>query len=241
MSWFTHWFGSEFYDRLYKNRNEEEAIAFIHKVFVELPSMKQPSILDLCCGNGRHSLAMAEYGSVVGVDLNEEQIQKAKDRMILHASFFVYDMREVVKLNEFDFVFNLFSSFAYFDNQSDDLKTLNSVYQNLRSNGIFIQDFLNVNYVIPRLKTSEYKTDNELSFDIKRKVENKKIIKTIKVSQRNVEIGLFEEKLTAYTPDELLALHKQAGLTPFKIFGNYQLSEFDKLNSPRIIVFSKKG
>ncbi|MCO6495808.1 MAG: class I SAM-dependent methyltransferase [Bacteroidetes bacterium] len=241
MSWFQHWFGSEYYDRLYKNRNEDEAIAFIHKIFRELPTKQNPKILDLCCGNGRHSIAMAEYGNVVGVDLNQEQIQKAIARKIPNAVFSVHDMREIVKANEFDFIFNLFSSFAYFDDTKEDFKALQSVYASLNPEGIFIQDFLNADYVLPRLKVNEQKVDGNLVFDINRTYQNRKIIKSIKVIQDKKIIGTFEEKLTAYTPDEMIESHKNAGLLPYKIFGNYQLSEFDRQNSPRIIILSKKN
>ncbi|MBX2984807.1 MAG: class I SAM-dependent methyltransferase [Bacteroidia bacterium] len=241
MTWFKHWFGSEFYDRLYDNRNDEEAVDFIHKVFRNLPEVHNPSILDLCCGNGRHAIAMSEYGSVTGVDLNSEQIAKAQARNIDNAVFSVHDMREIVHANHFDFVFNLFSSFAYFEDSSEDLKVLQSVYADLKANGIFVHDFLNADYVLPRLKHSEYKKDGDLAFDIIREYTNKKIIKRIKVTQDNRIQGIFEEKLTAYVPDEILAMHHKAGLQPYQVWGNYKLADFDKDNSPRIIILSKKN
>ena len=58
-SWYEDWFADEHYLALYKHRNSEEAsqaLDLIEKV-TQLP--KDSAILDLACGSGRHSMALA--------------------------------------------------------------------------------------------------------------------------------------------------------------------------------------
>jgi len=240
MPWYQQWFGSEFYDMLYKHRDEDEAACFIDKVFDVLQLGDNPTILDLACGNGRHSVTLSNYGKVVGIDISQEQIIKAKARTIPNSEFFVHDMRNTVKVNEFDCVLNLFSSFGYFDNEIEDLKCLISVSSNLKENGVFVQDFLNADYVVKRLKETDIEKSDDVHFEINRKIDGRKIVKEIKVYEQNNLEGIFHEKVTAYSSQELIEMHNKSGLKPFKIFGNYDLSEFDIENSPRVIIFSKK-
>lgn len=240
MPWYQQWFGSEFYDMLYKHRDEEEAATFIDKVFDELQLGNNSYILDLACGNGRHSVSLSNYGKVVGIDIAQEQIAKAKARNIPNSEFIVHDMRNPVRVNEFECVLNLFSSFGYFDNEVEDLKCLVSVNSNLKEDGVFVQDFLNADYVVKRLKETDVEQSDDTRFEIKRKIDGRKIVKEIKVYNQHILEGIFQEKVTAYSYKELFDMHKKSGLIPFKVYGNYDLSEFDLEKSPRVILFSKK-
>jgi len=55
MNWFEHWFNSPYYHILYKDRNEKEAQIFIDNLISYLQIPKKSNILDIACGNGRHS------------------------------------------------------------------------------------------------------------------------------------------------------------------------------------------
>ena len=84
-----------------------------------------------------------------GVDLSEESINKAKEHAIENANFEVHDMRKTFIEKEFDYVFNLFTSFGYFEADEENLKVLKAAAANLKPEGIFVLDFLNVKKVIP--------------------------------------------------------------------------------------------
>ena len=83
---------------------------------------------------------------------------KAKEHTIENAHFEVHDMRETFIEKEFDYVFNLFTSFGYFETDEENLKVLKAAAANLKSEGIFVLDFLNVKKVIPNLIAYEEKT-----------------------------------------------------------------------------------
>jgi 2-polyprenyl-3-methyl-5-hydroxy-6-metoxy-1,4-benzoquinol methylase len=72
-------------------------------------------ILDLPCGYGRHSNALADRGyQVTGLDLDAEHLAKARESA--RARFREGDMREIdADLHgRFDAVINMFYSFGFF-------------------------------------------------------------------------------------------------------------------------------
>src|SRR5690625_7905088 len=80
MSWFEDWFDSPLYEKLYSNRNEEEAHLLADLIEDEIPNRSYPEILDVGCGRGRHSVALARRGyEVTGVDLSQEVVGKAEE------------------------------------------------------------------------------------------------------------------------------------------------------------------
>jgi len=79
MSWFEEWFDSPLYEKLYANRNSDEAERLADLIEKEIPVKKYSTVLDLGCGRGRHSIALATRGyDVTGVDLSEEALAKAR-------------------------------------------------------------------------------------------------------------------------------------------------------------------
>ncbi len=77
--WFSTWFDSPFYHVLYDERNEKEANEFLNNLVAFLDPKPGSSALDLACGAGRHSRALASHGlKVSGCDLSPNSIEEAK-------------------------------------------------------------------------------------------------------------------------------------------------------------------
>src|SRR5215213_5123663 len=53
--WFRQWFDSPYYHKLYFNRDEREAAAFINRLANRLHAAPGSFMLDVACGRGRHS------------------------------------------------------------------------------------------------------------------------------------------------------------------------------------------
>ena len=115
-------------------------ITFVER---QLPPRSFPTILDLCCGPGRHAAALSQIGyRVLGVDLNESAIEIARARCP-GASFAVCDMRALDSLTtSFDGVVNLWHSFGYFDDEAN-RDVLRQVRAVLRPGGRAIFDVYN--------------------------------------------------------------------------------------------------
>ena len=227
--WFKDWFNTAYYHTLYKHRDESEAHRFIDHLCAYLKVKKGSKILDLACGKAKKGY------QTTGVDLSEESINKAKEHTIENANFEVHDMRETFIEKEFDYVFNLFTSFGYFEADEENLKVLKAAAANLKSEGIFVLDFLNVKKVIPNLIAYEEKTIDGIDFKINRTFNGKQIIKDILVNDGHQK-HQFKEAVSAL---DLVALKKMAnssGLLIINIFGDYKLQDFNSQNSDRLIL-----
>ena len=146
--WFASWFDSRYYHILYKNRNDLEAARFIDNLLTYLRPTESSYILDLACGAGRHSIYLNQKGfSVHGVDLSSKSIELANKSIRKDLKFSVHDMRDLDSVNRYTHVFNLFTSFGYFDDDNDNNKVVSSIFNSLKPEGIFILDFLNAELI----------------------------------------------------------------------------------------------
>ena len=94
LPWFKTWFNSPYYHSLYKNRNDEEARNFIDALLYELCPAQGSSMLDVGCGNGRHSKYLAAQGfKVTGFDTASSSIRQAQKFQLPTLTFFRHDMR----------------------------------------------------------------------------------------------------------------------------------------------------
>ncbi len=240
MSWFATWFDSPYYHLLYKNRDEKEAQVFIDNLIEKLQLKKGSKLIDIACGKGRHATYFNKKGmNVVGVDLSPNSIASAKQNENNNLQFSVHDMRKVYKENHFDIVTNLFTSFGYFENKDDEQKAINAMAENLKSDGVLIIDFMNIKKIIANLISSEKKTIDSITFNIKRSVQNNHIIKDIEIIDDN-ETQHFQEKIKAITLADFSAFVSNVGLNIIDIFGNYKLDDFDATISDRLILICKK-
>ena len=237
-NWFSTWFDSPYYHILYKNRNEVEAQGFMDNITHYLNMPENGTILDLACGKGRHSIYLNKLGyQVTGVDLSENSIAIANQSSNDTLQFRMLDMRE--PMNEtYDAIFNLFTSFGYFDTHEDNIKTLKAIKESINEYGFGVIDFFNADYIIENLVAEETKEIDGITFNIKRTVENNKIIKEIRFSN-NGETYFFTEKVAAFTLTDFEAMMEEAGIYLLEIFGDYKLRKFYKTQSERLIMIFK--
>lgn len=236
--WYASWFDSPFYHILYKDRDYNEAEAFMYNLTNYLNIPEQGEILDLACGKGRHSVYLNSIGyNVTGVDLSKNSIDFAKqfENETLH--FEVHDMCKPYN-KQFDGVFNLFTSFGYFDKEIDNLNTIKAIQADLNTTGFGVIDFMNTEFVIDNLVAEDVKTVNGIDFLQKRRVENGYIIKDISFTAEG-EYYEFQERVRAFTLADFETLFEQAGVYLLDIFGDYKLNKFYKNSSERLILIFK--
>jgi len=236
--WYASWFDTPFYHILYKDRDYAEAEAFMTTLTNYLNLPEQAKILDLACGKGRHSIFLNKLGyDVIGADLSENSIAHAKqfENNTLH--FKVHNM--CLPYGEtFDAVFNLFTSFGYFENESDNLSTIKAIKADLNEFGFGVIDFMNSNYVINNLVEKDTKTVDGIDFNMTRRVENGYIIKNISFTFEDEDYQ-FQEHVKAFTLSDFETLFEKAGVYLLDVFGDYKLNKFDAKNSERLIMIFK--
>ena len=236
--WYSSWFDTPYYHILYKERNYREAQVFMDNLTHYLNLPEKATVLDLACGKGRHSIYLNQLGfTVLGADLSENSIAEANKNANETLHFKVHDMREPFE-EKFDAIFNLFTSFGYFENDDDNLTTLKAIKESLSDYGFAVIDFMNVSQVIETLVPEEIKTMEGIDFHIKRYLKENHIYKEIDFEDQGQKFH-FTEKVKALTLKDFEDLMEEAGIYLLDIFGDYKLKKFHKTDSERLIMIFK--
>jgi SAM-dependent methyltransferase len=237
-NWYTSWFDTPYYHILYKDRNYREAQVFMDNLTHYLNLPEKAKVLDLACGKGRHSIYLNQLGfDVLGADLSENSIAEASKNTNETLHFKVHDMREPFE-EKFDAIFNLFTSFGYFENDEDNLTTLKAIKESLSEYGFAVIDFMNVAQVLETLVPEETKTVEGIDFHIKRYLKDGHIYKEIDFEDKGQKFH-FTEKVKALTLKDFEELMEEAGIYLLDIFGDYKLKKFHKTESERLIMIFK--
>jgi SAM-dependent methyltransferase len=237
-NWFISWFDSPYYHILYKERNFREAQVFMDNLTHYLNLPEKAKVLDLACGKGRHSIYLNQLGfDVLGVDLSENSIAIAKKNENDTLHFKVHDMRHTFD-EKFDAIFNLFTSFGYFKNEDDHLKTLVAIKESLSEYGFGVIDFMNTNQVLANLVADETKQVDGIDFHIKRHHTDGYIYKEIDFEDQGEKFH-FTEKVRAFTLADFQQMMEKAGIYLLDIFGDYKLKKFHKTDSERLVMIFK--
>lgn len=236
--WFASWFDSPYYHILYKDRGYDEAQLFMDNLTQYLNLPEQATIMDLACGKGRHSVYLNTLGyNVTGLDLSENSINYAKQFENDSLKFNVHDM-SLPYTSQFDAVFNLFTSFGYFEKESDNLETIKAIKSNLNEFGFGVIDFMNTDFIIENLVPEETKIVDDITFHLKRYVEDGYIIKDINFDDNGQQYK-FQERVRAFTLTDFEQLFEKAGVYLLDIFGDYKLNKFHKSTSKRLVMIFK--
>ncbi|HRW03585.1 MAG TPA: methyltransferase domain-containing protein [Caldilineaceae bacterium] len=114
---------------------------------------KESTILDLCCGQGRHTLELARrgYQNLFGLDRSHYLINRAKSigkKEGLKVTFKEGDARKLpFATDKFDYIMIPGNSFGYFESSHDDTKVLEEVRRILKPNGKLLVDITDGDYV----------------------------------------------------------------------------------------------
>lgn len=140
--WWTSYFDEHYlleYEPLFDLERDRQEVARLIEV-LGLPVGAR--ILDCPCGQGRHAHLLAEAGyDVDGADLSRHLLQRAKRRGTgATLRYTRADMRALPArwTGRFDAVVNLFTSFGFFTNPSDDREVIRQFARVLRPGGVLV-------------------------------------------------------------------------------------------------------
>lgn len=238
--WYEDWFNSPYYHLLYNNRNHEEADFFTGNLCSRLDLKPGMHIWDLACGKGRHAIALYKKGfDVTGTDLSENNIAEASKGAGNGLHFFVHDMRMPFSENNFDAVFNLFTSIGYFENYEDNFLVFKNVMAALKPGAVFVVDFFNSEKVIANFKSGYTEKRGEIEFRIEKELCSNHIVKKISFTSEGKSY-VFKENVSLLKKNDFESFASKAGLNLMAVFGNYKLDNFDVSVSDRLILVFKK-
>ena len=238
-NWYKTWFGNE-YLTVYAHRDENEARELIRLLHSNLNLSQNSKIIDLCCGQGRHAIRLAEMGyQVIGVDLSRTLLEAAKylGKGNTAAKFVQADMRLLPFRKKFDLLLNLFTSFGYFETDEQNVSVFREFQKVLKTGACFVFDYMNTEHVRKTLIPCHKEQVDKTRIIQERTIKEGRVQKKITLKS-GAEEAVFYESVKMYNPDTIYSMLESADLEIIQVFGNYDGSAFDE-TSPRLIVFGR--
>jgi len=240
--WYATWFESPWYMELYRHRSDEEALQVVQLIDHTMHIPHGAEILDLCCGFGRHTVALAERGYITtGLDYSEYLIGYAR-RMNAHANarYVVGDICGPYPSKSYALIANLFTSFGYFDEHEQHVAALAAVEHHLAADGRFVMDFFNADVLRRTLVPESMTMIGQTTVIQERWIEEPYVRKRITINDPCSAEHTFEERVWLYTPEDLRQMMQVVGLRPTRAFGSYHGEVFQPDVSDRIILIAEK-
>lgn len=205
-------------------------------------------VLDLCCGYGRHTLELAKKGfDMVGLDLSMVMLKKAlADAQARgQAIKFVHgDMRKLSFKAIFDAIYNVQTSFGYFDDQSN-FRVLQGVFNALKPGGVFLIETVNRDFIMNDLPLRLWWKGIDCT--LLEEIDSEATTGLLKVQRSFVfddnQRAPWEQKIQIrlYTANEMRALLTRAGFKVVELSGDYSLpGAYFGATSPKNIFVAEK-
>jgi SAM-dependent methyltransferase len=219
--WFEEWFGEE-YLRLYPHRDERDAERAVSLILRTVSFQPGWRVLDVACGAGRHARSFEAAGArCTGLDLSLTLLRLA--RQVTRAPVVRADMRRLpIRPGSMDLTVNLFTSFGYFDQDSEHTAALNEMIGTVRPGGWFVIDFLNPAAVRRQLVPEETLMVSGSTVRVSRSVspDGRYVCKSIHAGQGRQ----FRERVRLFEPEQMVGMLEAAGVNVRYRFGDYDAS-----------------
>lgn len=237
-------FWEQLYPFLFSEQKFRDAVDEAEKIvnLVEIGGLK---VLDLCCGPGRISLALADRGfTVTGVDRTETLLQKARtlaQSRNADIEWIRSDMRDFIRPDYFDLIVNMYTSFGYFEEKSDDMKVLQNIFQSLRPGGSFFIDVMGKE-ILARIFQP---TVSQVFDDGTRLIQTHEIFDDwtrVRCEWILIKEGFaksFNFHHTIYSAGELKDRLEQTGFKTINVYGDLDANQYNQ-DAKRLILVAKK-
>jgi SAM-dependent methyltransferase len=169
-------------------------------------------VLDLCCGPGRHTGALAKRGvAVTAVDRTR-------------------------------FIINLFTSFGYFEDQADDFRVLELVRENLRPSGVFVLEMVSKERLAREFQatTSRELPNGDVLFERHEIVDDWTRVRNRWTLTRAGDTRTFEFTHRIYSGQEMKDLLTKAGLAGARVYGDLDGNSYG-FDAQRLITVARRS
>jgi len=244
VAWWETYFNED-YVRMYGSaltpeRSDQETEGVI--ALLDLPP--GAAILDLCCGQGRHSVRLAQRGyRVFGLDYSETLLAEARcmaSETGVEVKLVRGDMREIPWREQFDAVINLFTAFGYFAEESENQHVLNGVYRALKPGGKFLIEIAHRDWLVQVFQARDWADiDGTLVWEEREFDPVAGTNTSTRWWQADEAVRSHSHTVRIYTATELRAMIREAGLVPVAYYGGLDGSDFRR-NSRRLVILAQR-
>jgi len=245
-AWWDGYFDESFID-IYRDfltpqRTEREIEGLREMVALE----QGAEVLDLACGWGRHSVALARAGfRVTGLDWSETLLARGRKRAAaaaLAVDFVRGDMREVPWTERFDLVLSLYSSLGYFLSDEEDLRVLRGARAALKPDGVFVLETMHRDHIVGGFAERDWwETEGGATVWVERELDAVEgVSREWTRWSKGGRSGEKYHELRIRTATEWDRLLRAAGLVPVDWYGDWELAPFVH-SSEDLIVVCRRG
>jgi ubiquinone/menaquinone biosynthesis C-methylase UbiE len=235
-------------DLLGRLEKAEEEAGYLIKIFIEHGVPSDGLVLDVACGIGRHSIALARHGyRCIGIDISPEYIAKARELaaendVAKNCRFVACDMRRLEDMlgdYRFDAAICMYTSLGYYDAETD-IDVLTQM-KKLVQRGVLVVEMMNRGYA-ERLTGRRYSTDGEMvrleeSFFDKETSRLRAVWRMYRPSGQDLEYAgsiRFENRL--YTEGELIELVCLAGWENSRVYSGLDMAVYREDSKKSVLV-----
>jgi len=236
-TWFKEAFGAD-YLTFYRHRDEEEARIVVELIVSRVRCPVGSPALDLGCGAGRHLRFLRHHHWTVGVDLSAALLHFAHAG-ISDAHLVRADMRALpFRSGMFQLVVNLFTSFGYFSDDTENQHVLSEIARVTSPRGWLVLDFLNAVHVRKTLIPFDRRRIGSLVVEQKREISRDGYY----VQKATTVVGtdrILHERVRLFERKELLSMLRGCHFKIQGVVGDYCGGPVT-VNSPRTIVIGQR-
>jgi SAM-dependent methyltransferase len=203
-------------------------------------------ILDLCCGPGRHSIALARRGhAVTGVDRTRFLLDKARERARaadVQVEWILEDMRTFVRPAAFDLALSMFTSFGYFEDPSEDVQVLRNIHHSLRPGGALVMDLMGKERLarVYQPASADVYEDGTLWVQRREVIDDWSRIRNEWILLQNGAARSFTFQHRIYSAQELKDRLDRAGFASVRVYGDLDGSPYG-VEARRLLAVARKG
>lgn len=195
--------------------------------------------LDCPCGIGRIALPLARKGvTVTGVDITPsylDELEKKAKRRDLKIKLAKADMRRINYKNEFDAGANLWTSFGFFEKESDDLLVIKKMYQALKPGGKFMLHLINRDWIMSNFSPRGWFQAGNAKVLEKRKFDYSTSINHCEwCFLKDGKETTHQLRLRMYSYHELIAMFKSSGFVDIQGYGS---TKDEPINRDKMMMF----
>ncbi|MGA7869556.1 MAG: class I SAM-dependent methyltransferase [Candidatus Binatus sp.] len=203
------------------------------------------SVLDLCCGIGRHSIALARRGlAITGVDRTRAFLDRAEAsarKEGVTVEWVQEDMRTFRRTNAFDGAINCVTSFGYFADQAEDLLVARNLHDALKANARLVIEMMGKEVLARNFneRTWERLPDGAILLQERKLRSGWDWLEshwTMIGRKRRMELTF---SCRPYSGAEIREVLKQAGFREVELFGSLSGSPYDN-RAERLVAVATK-
>ena len=214
-TFWNKWAPVMFHERRWEKAQEEVA-----NIISLLNISETASVLDLCCGPGRHSLQLAQQGfSVTAVDRTKMYLERARKQA----------ETEGLKIEFIE------------DDMNDDRQVAANVYRSLKDKGVFLIDIMGKEVLARIFRERDwYELDNIMVLEERKVCANWSWIENRWLMIKDGKMDEWKVSHRLYSAAELAALLSDCGFKAIDVYGDLTGTPYDH-TAKRLVLVAHKG